>query len=120
MRKFEAIDLMKLYSSGSHKGWNKTLTDLHARLDINGLAKLRYQIQAGMDDLAKKKLNHEEIIIWYLRLIKSIEHTAKKIIRTKNPLPGDDPLKAKNFPNHLAIKRKRDQELDNFLNKSNY
>lgn len=120
MRKFEAINLMKLYSLGSSNGWNQELTKYYNRMDINGLAKLKYQIQAGMDDLVKAKLNTDEINTWFLRLNKSIEDTAKKIIKKKFPSPIDDPLKAAQFSDMKELKTKRDKELVQFLVKSSY
>ncbi|MBK8260102.1 MAG: hypothetical protein IPK80_02055 [Nannocystis sp.] len=69
-----------------------------------------------MDDLAKKKLNTEEMNIWFIRLNRSIENTAKKILREKYPLPEDNPL---DFENRTAVtgdmKKKRDDELAKFL-----
>ena len=121
MRKYEAIDLAKLYALGSTNGWNEVLNDRFAKRDIDGLAKLRYQIAAGMDDLAKKKLNTEEMNIWFIRLNRSIELTAKKILRAKYPLPEDNPL---DFANRTAstgdLKKKRDDELARFFKKSAY
>lgn len=119
MRKHEAVDLLKLYTLGSHNGWNDFLKKCFAKGNINALAKLRYQLQCGMDDLAKQKLNTHEINVWYLRLIRSLEITAKKIIKIKHPMPGDDPLN-KSFPDTLEIKRKRDQELARFFHLSSY
>lgn len=120
MRKYEAIDLMKLWSMGDHRYWNKMLNECYGNQDINRLAKVRYQIQAGMDDLAKTKLNSEEINIWYIRLLRSLETTAKRIIKVRHPMPGDNPLVAKQNLDSLAQKRKRDYELKRFLEKSSY
>lgn len=120
-RKFEAIDLMKLHSLGSANGWNKILDECLLNSDINRLAKLRYQIAAGMDDLAKQKLNTEEMCVWYIRLNRSLENTAKKILRAKYPLPGDNPMeKETNTLKALEQKRKRDYELQQFFKKSSY
>lgn len=120
-RKFEAINLMALYAKGSVNGWNEFLDECFQSQDINRLAKVKYQIQAGMDDLAKGKLNTPEIDVWFVRLCKSIENTAKKIVRLRHPLPGDNPLASKEAAaKHLAVKRQRDQELANFLRNSSY
>lgn len=122
MRKYEAIDLMKLKSLGSHVGWNKMLTEAYEKRDINRLAKLRYQIQAGMDDLAKNKLNTADMNIWFCRIMKSLEITAKRIIKAKYPLPQDNPLIAKRaeYLNFGEAKKRRDLELKAFLQKSSY
>lgn len=125
MRKYEAIDLMKLYSLGSNNGWNSFLTDCFDKMDINKLAKVRYQICAGMDDLAKQNKNTEKINIFFIRLNRSIELTAKKIIRKKFPLPHDNTVSLKkdlliNKTDALEAKRKRDRELQQFFIKSAY
>ncbi len=120
MRKHEAIDLMKLYSIGDNKIWNKMLTECFNQMNINRLAIIRYQIQAGMDDLAKNKLNNEQIIIWYCRLMKSLEITAKRIIKRKHPLANDNPLLTNLHSSGLELKRKRDLELKKFLEGSSY
>lgn len=122
MRKHESIDLMKLYSQGSANGWNEFLTHCFNKKDINALARMRYSIQAGMDDVAKKKLNTDDINSWFCRIIKSIEITAKRIIKVKHPLPGDNPLIAKKleYIDAKIIKKKRDQELAKFMASSSY
>lgn len=120
MRKFEAINLMKLYAMGSTNGWNQQLTDCLNKHDINRLVRIKYGIQAGMDDLVKQKLNTDEINIWFCRLVKSIEITAKRIIKLRHPLPIDNPLIAKDFSNVSVIKKQRDKELYDFLRRSAY
>ena len=120
-RKHEAIDLLKLYTHGSHKGWNDFLKKCLAKQNINELARVRYQLCAGMDDMAKAQLNTEAINVWFVRLNRSIELTAKKIIRARYPMPGDNGQKVQNFVlESQAAKRKRDQELAHFMRKSAY
>lgn len=119
-RKEEGIDLVKLYATGNSKAWNKMLNDHLARKDINGLARVKYQIQVGMTQATAKKLSDENMVIWFCRLTRSLEKTAKAIIRLKHPLPGDDPLRAKEHPDWLSVKRKRDQELQDFLKNSSF
>lgn len=120
-RKHDAIDLMALYAKGSANGWNQVLTRCHRDHNINKLVELRYGLQAGLADLAKKKLDTEEVVVWYCRLIKSLEKTAKAIIRERHPLPGDNPLKAKDWDKKwVEIKRKRDHELQHFLHAKTY
>lgn len=119
MRKYDAIDLMKLYSLGSFNGWNEILTECYEKRDMNRLAKIRYQTQAGMDDLVKLKLNGPEIVEWYCRLIRSLEITAKRILKKKHPMPGDTNSFNKNL-DELSAKRKRDEEFNQFLYNSSY
>lgn len=122
MRKYESIDLLKLYALGDSTSWNKVLLQCLKNQDINRLAKLRYQISAGMDDLAKANANNDQINMWFLRLMRSIELTAKKIIKVRHPMPGDNVMlknkaQAESF---VEVKRKRDQELQNFLISSSF
>lgn len=123
MRKYEAIDLMRLFTSGSHVGWNEFLNTCVINLDINQLAKTRYQIQAGMDDLAKANLNSETIVKEFIRWDKSLIDTAKKIIRIRHPLPHDVIILndgIERTQTALDAKRKRDAEVEDFLRKSAY
>lgn len=119
-RKHEAVDLMKLFSMGSVNGWNEFLSECLRTHNINRLGKMRYAVQAGMVDLAKKKLNTPEIDVWFCRLTKSIENTAKAIIRQRHPMPGDNPMAAKKYPNALEAKRARDRDLAAFMKRSSY
>jgi hypothetical protein len=117
---------MKLYSQGSANGWNEYLTAMNNAGDINALARMRYALQAGMDDLVKIKMNNEKMSLFYVRLLKSVEDTAKKIIRRKHPMPHDLPtihgIKSKhgNQTTALEAKRKRDRELELFFNNSSF
>jgi len=120
-RKYQAIDLMKLFTLGSKNGWNEFLTECVKNNDVNKLAKVKYQICAGMTDLANQKLNTPEIDVWFVRLIKSLELTAKRIIKIRHPMPGDNPLTDKKIKDStLEIKRKRDQELARFIHDSRF
>lgn len=119
-KKYDEFDLLKLYSSGSYKGWNEYLNNCYHANNINSLASMRYALQAGMDKLARQKLNDEKMSVFYLRLMKSVEDTAKKIIRKVHPLPTDNPLIAKQNLDTLAIKRRRDAELELFFKNSSY
>lgn len=121
-RKVEAIDLMKLFSQGSNNGWNEFLTKCADDMNIEKLCRVKYSLQAGMDDLAKKNLNTAEMNVWFIRLCKSIDQTARLIIRKRHPLPQDNPLVAKDkeFLKYAEIKTKRDRELAAYLKKSSY
>jgi len=115
-RKHPTIDLMKLYSFGSHNGWNEFLDKCILNMDINALARARYGVQAGMSDLAEANLNTDEINVWFARLIKSIDATAKCIVRKRHPLKTDNPLfRLTASLDEIAAKKKRDQELRAFL-----
>lgn len=120
MRKEQTIDLMQLYARSDSGQWNAWLSSCFRLHDLQGLKRVLYGIQAGMSDLAKKKLDDEKIRLFFLRLQSSIEKTAKKIIREKNPNPCDNPLSAKDFSGALLAKRKRDHEFELFLRKESF
>jgi len=120
-RKHEGIDLIKLYAMGSSNGWNEYLTKCYDDRNINALAKLKYQISVGMTDMAKQKLNTANYDVWFVRLVRSIEITAKRIIKVRHPLPGDNPLIAMKIRESVHdIKKRRDQELAKFLRDSSF
>lgn len=124
-RKYDSIDIMKLWAQGSANGWNEFLSDCSNGNDINKLARMRYSLQAGMDDLTKIKMNDEKMSVFYMRLLKSVENTAKQIIRKLYPMPHDAPtihgIKSKKKPlSALEAKRRRDKELELFLIKSSF
>lgn len=97
------------------------LEECQASGDINRLARVRYQIQAGMDDLAKRKLNSEEIIVWYLRLMRSLEITAKRIYKRKVPMPGDYHIVGNVISlDAQTAKKLRDEMFNKFLHDSAY
>lgn len=127
MRKTEAIDLMKLYTLGSTKGWNDMLAECYSRNDVNKLALIKYQISAGMDDLAKQKLNTEDINVQFVRWVRSLEITARRIIKKVNPMPLDNinNIELSSMESNLKTKiqkakRARDEALKEFMRKSSY
>jgi hypothetical protein len=120
LRQHDAIDLMKLNATWDTNAWNSFLSACHKCHDIKTLAKTRYALQAGMVDLSKKKMNTDKMIIWFIRLQKSVEDTMKLIIREKNPNPCDNPLKAHKNIEFKDKKSERDHELELFLKKSGY
>lgn len=119
-KKLDAIDLMKLKSFGSANGWNEFLRECITELNLRKLANVRKRIQMGMDDLAKAKLNTDEMCAWFTRLNKSLEDTAKKIVQIKHPMPHDNPLQTEFGLDALEAKRKRDNDLAKFLKDSSY
>lgn len=121
-RKWPTIDLLKLYSEGDSKRWNRFLTKAMASHDLDVLKKVLYGIQAGMTDVAAKGLSDKKFTNWFLRLAKSIEVTAMKIIKLKYPHPLDNPLnaKSKDALEFQALKKKRDTELRNFIREASF
>lgn len=119
-RKPDAIDILKLYAQSNPSEWNSYLSNSARKQDLNGLANTRRRLQAGMDLLAKKKLNSEKIILFFIRLQNSIENTMKVIVRAKMPNPCDDPLKAKDWLHVKGDKKVRDNNFERFLKKTGY
>jgi hypothetical protein len=121
-RKWPAIDIMRLYERGSTDAWNKFLQIIQDRQDVEGLKKTLYGIQAGMADAVKAGLVTDEINLWFVRMQRSLEMTAKRIFRKKYPHPLDNPLNAGDA-DALAIKsvkQARDQEFERFLREASF
>jgi hypothetical protein len=120
--KHNGIDILLLYSQSDHEKWNRFLTECVQTLNINRLAQTLRELQVGMAELAKQKLNTPEIDLQFARWTKSIDNTARQIIRIKHPLPQDNPLiaKDKEFIDQLEIKRARDREMEAFFRKASY
>ena len=119
-RKWDGIDLMKLYSQGHFTKWNAFLKKCRESQDVEALKKTLYGIQVGMDDVVKKNLANESLVNFFLRLQRSIEKTAKEIFRAKYPNPCDHPKLAKEYASFIEAKRKRDEEFEGFLRKSSF
>lgn len=121
-RKFPAIDIIKLYAKWDIYNWNEWLTQKYEESNINDLAEALYGLQVGMSIVSKKKLNDEKLDIWFVRICRSIENTAKSIIRKKTPNSLDLPP----IPGQIRkltdidAKRKRDMEFTEFLKRSRF
>jgi hypothetical protein len=94
------------------------LDTLVANNDINKIAEIRYSLQAGMDDLVKKKLDDEKIVMWFIRLNRSLENTARIILKKLRPNPHDIAKSGNHSAESFEQKRARDQELREFLRKT--
>jgi hypothetical protein len=114
------IDLLNLYAKTSVNEWNVFLTTCLQKKDLHTLQQVFYGTQLGMNDLAKAKLNTQKINVWFVRLQRSIEITIKKIIKSKDPSPLDNPLNAKDFAHKIGDKRKRDHEIELYLKRIRY
>lgn len=110
----EKIDILKLYSESSTKKWNYFLSDCLHRMDMKILENTYRGLQAGMDDLAKKKLNTDKVNELFVRWTMSIEKTMKKIVIKKNPKLYDPTI---NHIDRIAMKRKMDIDFENYLKK---
>ena len=121
MRKWPAISVLELYTKADTQSWNRFLTGCLLNNDLERLKQTLYGVQAGMDDAVKQGLNSDKLNLFFIRIQRSIEMTAKKIIRSKHPNPLDNPGNAKEyFTKHIEAKRRRDHELELFLRASSY
>lgn len=122
----EPVDLYRLYADGNSREWNEYLSRCLRREDYASLGDIYYRVQAGADALVKKNLFSGKIVLWYPRLLRSIEQTVKMIYRHKFPCMLDDPLREKmirdtdEWKNQSVIKRRRDQEFERWLRENSY
>ncbi len=113
----DRIDLLRLYASSDNTQWNEFLTNCKRRGDISKLMQILRACQEGMAHLAKQKLNDEKLNVWFARLVRSIEKTMTSIVREKAPNPFDVGIGSAEMKHQ---KKKRDQELRNFIKKNSY
>jgi hypothetical protein len=118
----EPIDLMRLFSEWDAKRWKQFLRKHYESGATYQLLRFRYSLQAGMDDLAKKKFNNEKMVIWHLRLVKSIENTLKYIYRKRHPSPLDNHNNKTFYPQAKwkLLKKQRDLHYEKWLRKQGY
>lgn len=126
-RKYESIDVVKMYSTLTVDVWRHVLTKCLENGDINRLIALRYGLQSGLSDAVKSGFKNEKLDLWVMKRIKNLETCAKAIIKQKFPMPGDQIVskthKGKRVDyimDAVEAKRKRDRELQNFLMRSNF
>jgi len=114
-QQFEPIDILKLYTKGSHVGWNEFLEKCRLTNDVNKLVRVMKSLQIGMDDLAKKQLNVAKVDVFFIRLVRSIEKTLQLIYRQLHPHVCDNPMLAKDNMHLVSSKRQRDREFEAWL-----
>jgi hypothetical protein len=119
-RKPDPIDIIQLWVKGNHREWNAFLTACYRARDLNKLAHTRKRLQAGMAEVAKKKLNSDKLILFFIRLQKSIEDTMTKIMKANEPNPCDNPMKAAGRLDMKGEKKRREERLERFLKKTGY
>jgi len=119
-RKYPAIDILELYSNADSKRWNRWLTRRYQEKDLDGLFAMLYGVQAGMDDLVKKKMNTEKLQLFFIRLQRSVENTIRRVLKEKDPNPCDDPTKARDHLDQRDNKRRRDEMINRILRDKSY
>lgn len=86
------FDLMTLYSEWNekqHMRWNAFLTKCLNSSNSNLLLRQFREIQKGMDDLVKQKLNDQKMTSFFVRLQRSLENTLWSIWLKNNPRPTE-------------------------------
>lgn len=127
-RKYETLDVVRLYSTLSVDVWRAVLSKCLRNGDINRLMSIRYGLQAGLSDATKKGFVDDKFTFWVLKRIKNIERVAKEIIKNRNPMPGDKVELSKthkgkriDFVQDAKLAKKlRDKELENFMKESSF
>lgn len=120
MKGQDAIDILKLYAEWDTARWNQWLLKQYRNKNSYYLLETIKNLQLGMDQLAKQKLNSEKISITYCRWIKSIENTLKAIYRDDNDNPLYDPNNSHLKDKHINDKRRKDHEFEKFIKKSSW
>lgn len=118
--KSEAIDILKLYADGNAAEWNQFLLRALAAEDVSGLTDVLRRLQMGMSNLAEQKLNTDKVSSLFLRLQRSVENTLRDIHRKKNPNPLFTSSDKRLHSHHMADKKQKQQELEQFLHKVRY
>jgi len=87
---------------------------------MNGLRQVFYGLQVGMQMLVKDKLNDPKMILYFIRLQRSVENTMKQLYRSKYGSPCDNPFQATKFKDQIGKKRARDHDFEKFLKKARF
>ena len=120
-RKYDTIDLIKLRAKFPWQAWQAYMQSCYNLCDVEALKKALYGVQAGMNDLVKKKLDTQEMKVYFVNLQRSIHITMKKILKRLNPNPLDNPkIKNADYMDYLEAKRKRDIEFEKFLKECSF
>ncbi len=101
----------------AHTKWNNWLKKCLKYEDLSDLIKVRYGLQVGMDDLHKAGLSTPAIAEMFIRWTKSIEKTARQIIKKRSKITHEI---ATNYQKAHQIKRKMDVEFELFLKDSSF
>ena len=124
-RKFEAIDIVKLFSTLTKVHWQTNLTEAYKKNNVEKLTKWRYGLQAGLADANSNGLGNEKLNMWVIKRIMNIEKCMRYILKKKYPMPGDVVLPKFNkgrrkdyVMDSKQAKRARDNDFEKFLKES--
>jgi hypothetical protein len=98
---------------------------LRKAVKTNNLEKLiawRYGLQAGLAEAVARGIKDDSLDLWVIKRCRDIEKCAKFLYRKRFKAPLLDPAKepAKYVQQARELKRKRDNEFEAFLMKSNF
>lgn len=116
--KYQAIDLMAMRVGWTQENWVRFLDRAVLDSDVRKLIATMYGIQAGMDRLAKLKLNTEKMCAWFAKLSRDIEKAFRAIARKEYPRPGPSGPDA--LSRWSVVKKKREVALRRFIRDSRY
>ena len=142
-RKHPNISILSIRERFCPADWIAFLTNYYNKRDIIGLGKALYGIQADMSDLTKQGMNDASLVNFFIRLQRSIEDTARRILKLKYPSPLDNIANnldvkkrlaiknncqglseiesaQKDFKAHELIKKRRDAEFNQFIKDSSF
>lgn len=120
--KYPAIDILKIMAKSEREEWNAWLRKRYELKDLEGLIAWRYGMNLGMAVCRKRGVVtdnpgdawSQEIVNLWIRMTRSIEITAKRVIKERFPMPG-----AKENPDRFReVKKKRDLEIHRFMRES--
>lgn len=122
-RKYPTLDVLRIMQEWDSDIWKAFLNKAYEERDLEVLKKTLYGLQSGMDMASQKMELPDKVVQIFLKLTRSIEQTAKKILRKKHPsrFHVQDPKTAlmtsspEDIRKEMEEKRKRDVEFTNFL-----
>lgn len=120
-KKVDAIDVVKLFAEATKSWdefaknlWNPMLQKALKAKDVKRLEEVKRGVQMGMDYAVRQKLDTEELAVFTLRLMRSIEKTEQTIWRSIEKNPLYDPNN-KHLTRYLKDKREKDLALERFF-----
>ena len=113
---------MDLFVNGTTKKWNLFLSNCLERNNLDKLIATRIGLQMGMATVSNKNLNTDSMNNTFCRWIGSLDSTARKIIKIRNPMPTDNPFVDKQYKtlDWIKAKKDRDAEFEKYLQRCTY
>lgn len=121
--KHDPLDVMKMYATLTLAQWKHCLLMAAKSNNVDKLVKWRYGLQAGLANLNKMGGHSDpKVDLWVIKRCRDLEKAMRVILKKKYPNPFDNPRAdpMKYIANARDVKKKRDQDFEKFLLKSNY